>query len=103
MTAFDDAAAALLDNPHLAQDATYTPAGGFAVSLRVSLSRPDKEIDVGISGIHVPSLLASVLVSALPSGAAAGDTLKIGSDSHRVRQITRDAQQITAQLDLVPL
>ncbi len=103
MTAFDDAASALLADPHLAGDATYTPAGGFDVSLRVSLSRPDREIDVGISGVHVPSLLASVLVSALPSGAAAGDTLKIGSDKHRVRQITRDAQQIVAVLDLDPL
>lgn len=103
MTAFDDAAAALLDDPNLGQDGTYTPDGGFAVSLRVILSRPDKEIDVGISGIHVPLLQASVLVSSLPSGASAGDTLTVGSTDYRVRQVTKDAQQIVAKLDLDPV
>ncbi len=102
MTAFDDAATALFDDPHLAQDGSYTPAVGASVTLRVLLSRPDKEIDVGISGLHVATLQASVLASALPADAAAGDTLTVGSDDYRVRQITRDAQQVVARLDLHP-
>ncbi len=102
MTVFDTAAASLFADPHLAQDGTYTPAGGAAVTLRVILNQPDRDIDVGISGLHVPTLQASVPASALPSGAAAGDTLTVGGTNYRVRQITRDARQVVARLDLDP-
>lgn len=102
MTVFDAAAASLFADPHLAQDGSYTTAGGMVVAVRVILNQPDRDIDVGLSGLHVPSLQANVPASALPSGAAAGDTLTVGGSDYRVRQITRDARQAVAKLDLDP-
>ena len=103
MSVFETAAASLLADHNLAEDATYTPAGGTAVAVRVVVSRPDREIGVGLSGLQVPALRASLLVAALPPGAAPGDTLAIGTASYRVRRITRDSAQAVAALDLDPL
>lgn len=85
------------------QTVTYTPSSGAPVTLTAVLSRPDKEIDVGISGLHVPSWRADVRVAELPAGAAKGDVLDIDGQSFRVRQITRDALRIVAILDLDPV
>lgn len=85
------------------QTATYTPASGPPVTVTAVLSRPDTEIDVGVSGLHVPSWRAEVRVVELPAGAAKGDTLDVDGQSFRVRQITRDAPQVVAKLDLDPV
>ena len=102
MTVFDAAAVSLFADPNMARDGIYTTEGGPTFALRVILNQPDRDIDVGISGLHVPTLQASVPASALPSGAAAGDTLTVGGTNYRVRQITRDARQVVAKLDLDP-
>ncbi len=100
MTAFDDAAAALFADANLGTDATYTPQGGSAVAVTVMLARPDKQVGVGVIGVNVPSWIADIRVSELPSGAGKGDTLDVGADSFIVRRIEREALRIVARLDL---
>ena len=80
--------------------ATYTPNGGFPAAVTVVLSRPDKQIDVGVAGISVPSWIADIRVSELPAGARKGDALIVGADSFVVRRIAREALRLIARLDL---
>jgi hypothetical protein len=102
MTAFDDAADALFGDDNIAQDVTYTPAGGSAVTIRAALIRPDRDLDVGVAGLQVPSWRADVRAADLPSGAARGDTLDIGAETFTVRKIAYDAPRLIASLDLDP-
>jgi hypothetical protein len=92
----------LFSNAHLTTAVTYTPAGGPAVALNVVLSRPDREIDLGVAGLQVPSWRADVRASDLPSGAARGDTLSVGAETFTVRKIAFDAPRLIASLDLDP-
>jgi len=98
--AFAAATAALFDDANLTVQATYTPAGGITVTLPVVLRRPDQEIDVGLSGLQVPSWQAKARVKDLPPAAAPGDALAIGADTFTIRQIERDALNLVAALDL---
>jgi len=98
--AFAAATDALFDDPNLTVQATYTPAGGIAVTLPVVLRRPDQEIDIGLSGLQVPSWQAKARTTDLPPAAAPGDALAIGADTFTIRQIERDALNLVASLDL---
>jgi len=88
---------------HLGEPAVYTPANGPAVAVIVIARRPDKEIDVGVSGLQVATQQADIRVSELPPGADRGDTLDLGGESFVVRRITRDAPRLIATLDLDPV
>ncbi len=92
---------------HLGEPATYTPANGSApgapLAVTVIAKRPDKEIDVGVSGLQVATQQADIRVSELPSGADRGDVLDLGGESFVVRRITRDAPRLIATLDLDPV
>ncbi len=87
---------------HLGALATYTPANGAPVTVTVIAKRPDKEIDVGVSGLQVATQQAEIRVSELPPGADRGDTLDLGGERFVVRRITRDAPRLIATLDLDP-
>lgn len=83
-------------------DATYTPAEAAGVALRVVLKRPDKAVDVGLSGLHVPSWQAEARAAELPNGAAKGDKLQVAGTTFVVRQIAFDADRRLVTLDLDP-
>ena len=87
---------------HLGQAAAYTPANGQPIAVTVITKRPDREIDVGVSGLQLPTQQADIRVSELPSGAARGDTLDLGGESFIVRRITKDGPRLVATLDLDP-
>jgi len=103
MNAFATAIDVLFANPEIAGDAAYTPAGGVSVTVRAVLDRPDKEIDVGISGIQAPSWKADVRAADLPAGAAKGDAFEVGGARFVVRGIRFDALRLVATLDLDPV
>jgi len=101
--AFGDAVDLLFDDDNMTQDATYFPAAGATVTLHVILSKPDLDIDVGTSGLHVSAFRAQVKTVDLPSGAFTGDRLSVGADLYTVRNISRrDALRLVADLDLDP-
>jgi hypothetical protein len=53
-TVFDAAIDTLFADPNLATDATYTPAAGVGIAVRVILSRaPVDSFDVGRSGVRL--------------------------------------------------
>ena len=88
---------------HLGEPATYTPANGSSVVVTVIAKRPDREIDIGVSGLQVATQQADIRVSELPPGADRGDVLDLGGESFVVRRITRDAPRLIATLDLDPV
>ena len=87
---------------HLGVAASYTPAGGAAVAVTTILDRPDREIDVGLSGLQLPSWRAQLRTAELPAGAAKDDAFAVGPDLFRVRRISHDALRLVATLDLDP-
>jgi len=98
--AFAMAADDLFGDANLTVEATYTPAGGLAVTLPIVLRRPDQEINLGVSGLQVTSWQAKARAKDLPPAAAPGDGLAIGADTFTVRQIERDALNLVVSLDL---
>ena len=87
---------------HLGEAATYTPANGQPIAVTVIAKRPDREIDVGVSGLQLPTQQADIRVSELPPGAARGDVLDMNGESFVVRRIAKDAPRLVATLDLDP-
>jgi len=88
---------------HLGEPATYTLANGSPVGVTVIARRPDREIDVGVSGLQVATQQVDIRVSELPPGADRGDVLDLGGERFVVRRITRDAPRLIATLDLDPV
>ncbi len=88
---------------HLGEPATYTPANGSPVTVTVIAKRPDREIDVGVSGLQVATQQADIRVFELPPGADRGDRFDLGGERFTMRRITRDAARLIATLDLDPV
>lgn len=58
----------------MGEDATYTPAGGEAIPIKVMPRRPDEVLDIGESMIVTGTNVFDVQVSAI-AAPAEGDTL----------------------------
>ena len=64
MSAIAAAFQSLFADPNMARDATYTPKGGSAVSVRVVLRRPDRVFEFGETRLHAATTLLDIRVAA---------------------------------------
>ena len=91
MSAFGDAMASLIADPHLGCDAEYRQGGnGAPVSLRVLRSSPDRMADAFGTEVISASDILSLAITTLPD-LAAGDSFSIGNEVLTVRHAERDA------------
>ena len=91
MSAFGDAMASLIADPHLGVDAQYRQGGtGAPVSLRVLRSSPDRMADAFGTEMISASDILSLAIATLPD-IAPGDSFAIGADLLTVRHAERDA------------
>ena len=91
MSAFGDAMASLIADPHLGCDAEYREGGtGAPVSLRVLRSSPDRMADAFGTEVISASDILSLAIATLPD-IAPGDSFAIGADLLTVRHAERDA------------
>lgn len=96
-TAFDRAAAVISGNVDLSAAATLFPAGDLEAGTAVSviLSRADADSEFGESRVRGIQTIASILVAEAP-GLAAGDLLRIGTETFRIAAAPdRDAARTT--------
>jgi hypothetical protein len=84
-------------------DATYTPAGGEAVSVRVIARRPDTIVGFGETRIHAETATFEVRASEVASPRA-GDQLTVGGDNFVVQgePERRDPDRLVWMLDVQP-
>lgn len=100
MTAFAAAADALFVDPHLSVAATYTPAAGSPLDVRVIWSKPD-EVWHGLqTGLVAPKLVADLRVSDV-ADPAEGDTIEIEGVTYTVDGAPmRDRERLVWKLGL---
>lgn len=102
MNAFAAARDTLFTDPNLSRAATYTPAAGAAVAVRVIYRRPTGEEDLGSIGHRGVRHLADVRASEL-SAAAKGDAITIAdAGDFVVADATLDSQGGVHRLVLRP-
>lgn len=99
MSIFAAAAAVLAADPHLGVPATYTPAAGQPLQIRVVPSRPDD----AIGGLDAPRSIAAaavimVVASALPARPARGDAVTFLGTDYLVAEVMQD--EIAASFSL---
>jgi hypothetical protein len=84
-------------------DATYTPAGGEAVSVRVIARRPDTIVGFGETRIHAEAATFEVRTSEV-AGPRPGDQLTVAGDTFVVQgePERRDAARLVWSLDVRP-
>ena len=91
MSAFGDAMASLIADPHLGCAAQYRQGGiGASVSLRVLRSSPDRMADAFGTEVISGSDILSLAIATVPD-IASGDTFSIGGEVLTVRHAERDA------------
>lgn len=81
--------AAMFDTDAFAVSASYTPAGGSAVSVSALLDAPDETLAIGRVGVNLPRRVVLVRVAELPA-AARGDVLAIEGETLTVRSAKLD-------------
>jgi len=100
MTAIAAAFEALFADPNMAREATFTPKGGSAVSIRVVLRRPDRVFEFGETRLHAATTMLDIRVADAP-GLAEGDRFELDGVSYVVQgEPSRDAERLiwTAEL-----
>jgi hypothetical protein len=91
MSAFGDAMASLIADPHLGCSVQYRQGGtGAPISLRVLRSSPDRMADAFGTEVISASDILSLAIATLPD-IAAGDSFSIGNEVLTVRHAERDA------------
>ena len=85
MSIFAAAAAVLAADPHLGVAATYTPAAGQPVQIRVVPSRPEDTIG-GLDAPRSIAVAAAIMIPAgvLPARPARGDAVTFGATNYLV-------------------
>jgi hypothetical protein len=102
MKAYAAAVYALFNDPNIAVDAIYTPAGGDPMMVRVIAKRPDDIVGFGDTRIHTAAALFDVRVSEVPAPAQ-GDTLEVGGDTYVIQgEPVRDRDGLIWSLDCRP-
>jgi hypothetical protein len=100
VSAFDDAALALVNDPNLSRPVLYKPAGtGEGSSIRVILSEPGQVHGFGQTGAMVRDYTAMARQSDVPD-AKRGDTLTDGSDIYTVQTVLPDESDVSVTLTL---
>lgn len=100
MTAFDDGASALVNDPNLSRPVLYTPGGtGAGTTIRVVLSQAGQVRGFGDTGAMTRDYTAMALKSDVPR-AARGDTLTDGSDVYTVETPRPDESDASVTLTL---
>lgn len=103
MSVFETALGDLYGDPHLAVDATYRPAGGDALPVRVIVSKPDVPVEVIGVPVKAETVMISMPISAVPV-VTAGDQIDVGATSYRVQDdATQDAEGVTWMVGVVPV
>lgn len=101
-SAFAAAVDTLFSDPHMADDAVYTPAGGDPVAVRVIARQPDKTIDVLGVTLASATTLFDLRVSDIAQPAA-GDALETGGETYIVQgEPKRDAARLVWTIEAVP-
>ena len=83
----------------LARDATYLPAAGAALPVRLLLRRPDAAAALFETRAILPQLSAEVQVSEVVASAE-GDRVEVDGGSYRVRTAERDPERLLWRLAL---
>jgi hypothetical protein len=101
MSIFAAAAAILAADPHLGVAATYTPAGGQPVQIRVVASRPEDPIG-GLDGPRSLAIAAAIMVAAgaLPAPPARGDAVTFNATAYLVAEVIQDEAAASFTLHL---
>lgn len=101
MTAFDDAASALLADPNLSRPVLYKPDGtGAGSAIRCVLSEPGQVHGFGQTGAVVRDVTAMARKSDVADVVARAGTLTDGSAVYTVQAVLPDASDATVTLTL---
>ncbi len=102
MNAFAVALDALFADVNLGLDATWYPAGGAPVPIRVIRKAPDEVTSFGSAQILSDTTLVDVRVSEMPDPKP-GDGISIGADNFTIQgEPKRDRDRLLWTLELVP-
>ena len=102
MTAFAAAIDSLFADPHLAQDAVYTPAGGAPVPVRVIVRRPDVVSEFAGGRVAAVTAVFDLRVSEVATPRP-GDRLEMDGEAFLVQgEPRRDAARLVWTLDTRP-
>ncbi len=102
MTAFAAAMDALFQDVNLGFDATWYPAGGAPVPVRVIRKAPDEVTSFGSAQILSDTTLVDVRVSEMPDPKP-GDGISIGAENFTIQgEPRRDRDRLLWTLELVP-
>lgn len=84
----------LFADPNMTRNATYTPSGSGAVSVRVVLRRPDRVSDFGETRLHSETTVVDIRVADAPQ-LASGDAFEIEGESYVVQgEPLRDTERL---------
>ncbi|HHN73161.1 MAG TPA: hypothetical protein ENK13_03635 [Thermopetrobacter sp.] len=101
MTAFAAAMDAIFADINMAVDATWYPAGGAPVPVRVIRKAPDEVTSFGAAQILSETTLVDVRVSEMATPKP-GDGISIGADNFAIQgEPKRDRDRLTWTLELV--
>ena len=102
MTAFAVALDALFADVNLGLDATWYPAGGAPVPVRVIRKAPDEVTAFGAGQILSETTIIDVRVSEMPNPKP-GDGISIGTENYTIQgEPRRDRDRLLWILELVP-
>lgn len=91
----------VFDDPNMAADAIYTPAGGPGVPVRVLLSQPDAEVSLYGASVVVPTTLIQARVSEVPKPAQ-GDRFTVDDAVYEVNaKPVRDGTRLVWRIEAV--
>ncbi|GAB4543610.1 MAG: hypothetical protein Tsb0020_55370 [Haliangiales bacterium] len=102
MSAFARASAALFADANLAADATYTPQGGSAATIRAIRTAPDAARDWNGGAIFSETVTFRIAVAEVPAPAA-GDRIEAYGEARIVQGAPqRDVERLSWLIDTRP-
>ncbi len=100
MTAFASAIDLLFDDPNIAQTATYEPAYGEPVPVRIIARRADSVTDFGEARLWSDSTMVDLRVSEVPEPQP-GDQLTLGAETFVIQgEPVRDRERLVWTLNV---
>jgi len=102
MRAFATAVDALFADPNIAREATYAPADGNPLFVRIIARRPDALTEFGDARLWSATAIFDVRVSEVPNPRA-GDRLMLGDETFVIQgEPLRDSERLVWSLDTRP-